>query len=65
MFKFTEVINDNFLVTYQKAVGQLMVRAGLMITDKEMKGDEQKRFTTSELKSAYLKRSEKPIGSCR
>ena len=53
-FQFTEIIDGEFLVTYQKVVGQLLVRAGLMIVEKELKGHEGKKYTIPELKTAYL-----------
>lgn len=52
--KLTELIDKDFLVTYQKAIGQLMVRAGLMITDKQAKGPEEKEYNIGEIKRAYL-----------
>ena len=53
-FKFTELIDKEFLVTYQKAVGLLMVRVGLIITEKELKGPEKREYTMQQLKQAYL-----------
>ena len=61
-FKFTEVIDKNFLVNYQTAVGLLMVRVGMMMTKKESKGPEGRTYTIQELKQAYLDDLSKAAG---
>ena len=61
-FKFTELIDKEFLVTYQRAVGQLMVRVGLIITEKELKGPEKREYTMQQLKQAYLDDLSKAAG---
>ena len=61
-FKFTELIDKEFLVTYQQAVGQLLARVGLIITEKELKGPEKREYTMQQLKQAYLDDLSKAAG---
>jgi hypothetical protein len=61
-FEFTVIIDDDFLTTFQKEVGMLLVRAALMITDMEMKGQEEKKYSTAQLKATYLAELSKATG---
>lgn len=60
--QFTSLIDQNFLTTYQKELGQLFVRAALMLTDKAMQGEDLKKCSTADLKAKYLAELSKATG---
>lgn len=60
--KFTGIIDENFLITYQKELGQLFVRAALLLTDKAMQGEDLKKCSTADLKAKYLTELSKATG---